>query len=96
MTLTQEQADSYLKDGGIRCPFCRSDNIAGDELVVDQGVISQEMYCLECPGNWKDESVLTRLVINGSTEYHRPRNIQPRTWLRVSRAAHPNPRRGHD
>lgn len=63
MKLTQEQADKYLKNGGVRCPYCNSDDISGDSVEVDIGSASQEMFCHDCNATWNDLYTLSGISV---------------------------------
>jgi transposase-like protein len=49
--LTDEQ---YVKKGGNCCPFCRSTNIEGEGVDVNEGGASQECTCQDCNASWYD------------------------------------------
>ena len=64
---TGEELDNneelYIKNGGIKCPFCKSDDIVGDDISIDLEDASQEMGCLECEAAWHDIYKLKRINI---------------------------------
>jgi len=55
--------DLHVKEGGIHCPFCYTDQIEGGDFNVEPGYVTQDMACLECEAEWRDvyrlESALT-------------------------------------
>jgi len=54
--MTEEQKKQYLKNGGVTCPICRSDNIGGDSPIeFNAGLIHQKIRCHECGAEWEDE-----------------------------------------
>jgi hypothetical protein len=52
--LTNGKKKKYLADGGVRCPFCRSENISGGFVEVDGGSAYQEIGCIDCDKAWVD------------------------------------------
>ncbi len=52
--LTQEQCDQYVRDGGGRCPFCRSEDITGRSFDCEDRVVTQEVSCAVCGRHWCD------------------------------------------
>ena len=44
----------YLENGGVRCPFCDSDDLEGGFIEVDEGGACQEVRCLACERRWRD------------------------------------------
>lgn len=54
MKLTKEQKKDYLKVSGNHCPYCRSHDICGDHVEVNDGGAWQEVVCMECERRWTD------------------------------------------
>lgn len=52
--LTQEQIQMYLAAGGLRCPYCGSTQIQGNEWNADSGSATQEVGCNDCDESWLD------------------------------------------
>jgi transposase-like protein len=52
--LTREQKRAYLKADGVRCPYCRSDEIEGGHVDIDAGGASQRISCHACGRSWYD------------------------------------------
>lgn len=59
MKLTLEQIEKYIDDGGVRCPYCGSENITGSYPETDVGESWQDVECDDCGKEWTD---LYRLV----------------------------------
>jgi len=57
--LTKEQRAEYIKNGGLRCPFCNSENIEGLSAEFDAGYVSQDIICNICHSDWTDIYSLT-------------------------------------
>jgi hypothetical protein len=57
--LTQEQRDAYIDHGFSRCPFCQSEDIAGDFVQVDGRYCWQSVTCNQCEENWRDVYALS-------------------------------------
>lgn len=53
--LTAEQRKNYIEIGGVRCPFCNSEEIEStDSFDGDADSCWQEMQCLNCEEEWTD------------------------------------------
>jgi hypothetical protein len=58
-----EQPDSptvYAKEGGTRCPVCKSADIVGHQIDISAGHAYQEILCRDCKSVWTDEYLLER------------------------------------
>ena len=53
-TLTKEQKENYLKEGGGICPFCKSPDISGGQVQVEGTEAWQEVSCSDCDERWRD------------------------------------------
>lgn len=51
MAMSQQQ---YIKSKGVKCPFCGSEDISGEEVNIDGGSASQSVSCMECNASWND------------------------------------------
>jgi len=60
--LTEAQKAQYVKDGGLRCPFCGGDNVGGDSVDVQAGRAAQEVGCDDCGAEWCDVYTLTGIT----------------------------------
>lgn len=49
----------YVAVQGLRCPFCLSDQLEGDEVDVDAGSAGQNVHCYGCGAEWEDLYTLT-------------------------------------
>jgi len=54
MSLTDKE---YTESLGLRCPFCGSTNITGEEWEGD--IASQKVLCRDCGKSWWDRYELT-------------------------------------
>jgi transposase-like protein len=52
----------YVKIDGIRCPYCGSDNIKGEDIEVDAGIAIQDVFCEDCDKSWSDTYKLTGYI----------------------------------
>lgn len=59
--LTKAQKREYLKQKGVRCPFCKSDQIKTRPLEVEDGGIVCEVACDNCARVWRDYYTLTSI-----------------------------------
>jgi hypothetical protein len=56
----QQALDRYIKNGGVSCPVCKSNNIEGEPISVMQGgVAEQDCHCTTCGAAWCDIYTLT-------------------------------------
>ncbi len=60
MPLTPKQKKKYLDQGGVRCPFCDSDQLEGDGFGDEQSS-SEHVRCLTCPKEWYDDYKLVAI-----------------------------------
>lgn len=52
----------YLKQGGVRCPYCNSENIeARSSDIMERGEMYQVVDCNRCGGSWEDKYQLTNV-----------------------------------
>jgi transposase-like protein len=49
----------YVQEKGLQCPYCRSTDIEGSEVVIDEGKAYQKVGCNDCDKEWTDTYVLT-------------------------------------
>ena len=49
-----EQANEYLEQHGLVCPFCGSWDIEGGSMDFDAGEIAQRISCHNCGERWTD------------------------------------------
>jgi len=55
MKLTFKQKERYILIGGVRCPYCESDNIETvGPVETEQGGALQKVRCLACQKKWTD------------------------------------------
>ena len=52
--LPPEREAAYIAGGGVRCPFCGSDDISGGPVEVEAGCAWQNVDCLACDEQWQD------------------------------------------
>lgn len=54
--LTKAQEKYYLKNHGVRCPFCKGDNLHAGDLEADGDTVFQDITCLnqKCRHTWTD------------------------------------------
>ena len=50
--------EEHIKDEGMRCPLCQSDEIEGGEVITGGGGGHQEMWCMVCDATWTDHYTL--------------------------------------
>ncbi len=61
--ITRQQRDTYLQDGGSRCPFCGSQSMASEVVMYDRltGEIHCQIECISCHKDWVDIFTLTNI-----------------------------------
>jgi formate dehydrogenase maturation protein FdhE len=53
--LTHQQKITYINASGVRCPYCRSEDILGTSPVqMGEGLVSQNVQCNACRNHWRD------------------------------------------
>jgi C4-type Zn-finger protein len=52
--MTNEQRLKYLKNKGLRCPYCETPDITAREMNADGDVICVEVSCDDCGKEWVD------------------------------------------
>ena len=59
----------YAAKGGVHCPYCYGNGIETDgnvEIVV--GMAWQDMSCIDCNAEWRDEYSLTGYSTDGEDD----------------------------
>lgn len=51
--------EEYIKNGGLNCPHCKSDNTRGESAEIEAGSATQNCYCVDCGSEWTDIYKLT-------------------------------------
>ena len=46
--------EEHVENQGQLCPHCDDSMIEGDDIVVEDGKVYQDMYCLVCESGWTD------------------------------------------
>lgn len=59
MSNREYRNESYVADGGTKCPFCGSEEISGGGMQTDVGRAWQNMECEDCGSTWNDTYRLT-------------------------------------
>lgn len=54
----------YVRAGGLKCPFCGSEEIEGGAWNADAGYATQEMSCNDCDEDWLDQYQLAGYTRN--------------------------------
>jgi formate dehydrogenase maturation protein FdhE len=60
--LTLEEIEDYLSRKGTVCPFCKSDDIEGEDFSVDMNDGRLEVRCNVCNRYWHDVYRLVHVV----------------------------------
>lgn len=61
--MTPEQREKYIAQGGVRCPYCGSEDLDGGSVQIDRGTASQDITCLDCGKEWEDTYVLVNSTV---------------------------------
>lgn len=68
--LTREQKRAYIEAGGVRCPYCESQELDAGKGEFDAGVAWVIVTCTVCGKEWHD--VFHLVTINPLDEQGRP------------------------
>jgi hypothetical protein len=79
-----EKEKLYIKNKGVKCPFCKSSQIEGDDVDINTGIASQEMGCLECEAIWWDIYKLNTIHVTKLPEKYDVALIRLRNSLKLS------------
>ena len=64
--ISEQKQSEYVSSGGVVCPFCNSEDIAGQDITIDNGIASQAINCNACLEEWTDLYQLYKVT----TEYN--------------------------
>lgn len=59
---TPEQVREYLDHRGVQCPVCKSHDISGGFVEVDDGGAWQQITCVDCGFVWQDSYKLVAIA----------------------------------
>lgn len=62
LVLTDEMEAAYIKAGGVHCPYCKADDVQGDQFDVEWGEARQPMSCNVCGATWVDAYKLVGVI----------------------------------
>ncbi len=51
--------EEYVEAGGLQCPYCKSDDIAGQSFDGEGRHVWSVIHCNECGADWMDIYTLT-------------------------------------
>ena len=54
MKLSKGEIRRYVKEGGVYCPYCESDDLRGGDRDMNDGTMSQDITCQKCGQSWAD------------------------------------------
>lgn len=60
--LSETEKQTYIRKGGVRCPYCSSYNIEAGQLNMEESGIYQDVECKSCGKSWMDEYTLTAIL----------------------------------
>lgn len=75
--LTKEKATEYLQDGGVRCPYCGSDDLDTGPMQTDVSTAWQSVTCASCDEEWTDRYDLVAFNEDESQEWDISELIPP-------------------
>jgi hypothetical protein len=52
--LSPKKKDRHIKQGSIKCPYCGSEDITGEEVEIEENMATQEVFCSDCERGWRD------------------------------------------
>ena len=68
----KELAQKYVQAGGVKCPFCDSQDIEGGSVEIDSGRAYQKVSCHKCGKAWHDGYTLDSLLFEGNDDFTYP------------------------
>jgi transposase-like protein len=57
--MTQDQEQFYVKNRGLKCPYCKTSSVEAGELEEGDCEMYQNAKCLKCKREWTDQYTLT-------------------------------------
>jgi len=60
--------EAYIRSGGVKCPYCGSENIEADVINVDGKEGWSDVYCHSCANSWRDVYTLTDIILDEAQE----------------------------
>jgi hypothetical protein len=63
LTISDDDARDYVRQGGVSCPACGSEDIEGDGYESDAHYVAQPMECHDCRAKWTDVYSLAYIEI---------------------------------
>ena len=62
---------NYLKNEGVRCPYCEDYDIDAKDphLGVGEGMVYMDCRCHKCGGEWTDEYKLFSVQLNKNKSF---------------------------
>ena len=52
--MNKDRVTKYIRSGGVKCPYCGSEEIEGGSIEIDEGRAVQSITCLNCDKFWDD------------------------------------------
>mgnify|MGYP001161685594 CR=1 FL=1 len=56
--MNKSEEKKYVESKGVRCPYCKSEDIEGGFIEVNAGVAQQNIRCNNCGEEWTDTYTL--------------------------------------
>jgi len=66
--LTPEEHALYVGRGGVRCPFCGSDDLHASTIQADAAIAWGRVSCCACLAEWDDQYQLTGIRVESLPE----------------------------
>lgn len=60
--MTDEIKKEYVENGGTYCPYCDSGELFASHADNEDGIITQDIKCMNCGKKWTDVFKLIRVV----------------------------------
>ena len=52
--MSLKMVKEYVKNGGVKCLYCKKESVEGGEVTVNNGRAHQSVWCTECGKGWSD------------------------------------------
>ena len=67
--LTQKQANQYIQEGGIRCPYCGDAYIQITNHDLQAGMVFYDVTCESCHHDWSESYKLVAIRDESGMEF---------------------------
>ena len=62
MTLSETEIDTYVAEGGVKCPYCQSEDLEASNQEFTEAGIFFDCACIGCLHEWKEHYKLASIT----------------------------------